>query len=120
MIRDEKGQSIVETALVIPLLLLLIIGIVDVGKIIYTHSTLQYITQQTAREATLGRNVSELEQFANQQANNSRVSIQPDITSSGDSVTVKIQSEIEPLIPFDKLFPSNSITLSSTSTVRIE
>ena len=49
------GLSIVETALAIPILLLLIFGIVDVGRVLFAHMTFQHAVREAGRFAVTGR-----------------------------------------------------------------
>lgn len=49
--RGQRSQSIVEFALVAPLLLLLLFGIVDFGRGIYTYITLDQAVNEGARTA---------------------------------------------------------------------
>lgn len=53
MRQRRKGQSIVEMALVLPILLLLVFGIVDLGWYIYGYSTLYQAARNGAREASM-------------------------------------------------------------------
>ena len=46
--RRDLGQSLVEFALVIPIFLLVLVGLIDMGRAVYTNNTLA----QAAREAT--------------------------------------------------------------------
>jgi Flp pilus assembly protein TadG len=46
--RKEKGQSLVELALVFTLLLLLLTGIIDLGSMFYTYTALQDTAQEGA------------------------------------------------------------------------
>ena len=46
--QSEKGQSLVELALVLTLLLLLLTGIIDLGSMFYTYTALQDTTQEGA------------------------------------------------------------------------
>jgi len=46
--RSRGGQTLVEFALVLPIFLLLIFGLIDVGRLVYMNSTMS----QAAREAT--------------------------------------------------------------------
>jgi hypothetical protein len=49
--RGERSQSMVEFAIVAPLLLLLLFGIVDFGRIIYIYVTLNQAVNEGARAA---------------------------------------------------------------------
>ena len=46
--KQPRGQSVVEFALVLPLFVLLVLGLIDMGRFVYLNSTLS----QDAREAT--------------------------------------------------------------------
>jgi Flp pilus assembly protein TadG len=50
--RRDHGQSLVEFSLVLPLLLLLIMGVVDVSRIYFAYLTLEEAVQEGATYAT--------------------------------------------------------------------
>jgi TadE-like protein len=50
-LRSQRSQSMVEFAIVAPLLLLLIFGIVDFGRVIYVYITLNQAVNEAARVA---------------------------------------------------------------------
>lgn len=49
--RSQRSQSIVEFALVAPVLLMLLFGVVDFGRVIYTYITLNQAVNEGARTA---------------------------------------------------------------------
>lgn len=51
--RNERGVTVVEFALVAPVLCLVLLGAFDVSHTLYTRATLQGIVQKTARDSTL-------------------------------------------------------------------
>ncbi|QDX24984.1 pilus assembly protein [Sphingomonas suaedae] len=51
--RDESGATIVEFAMVAPVLGFVLLGAFDVAHTLYTRATLQGIVQKTARDSTL-------------------------------------------------------------------
>lgn len=53
LLRDERGATIVEFALIAPVLLLTVLGIFDLGHNMYTTSMLQGAIQQAARNSTI-------------------------------------------------------------------
>ncbi|MFA6670791.1 MAG: TadE/TadG family type IV pilus assembly protein, partial [Bacillota bacterium] len=59
--RDSGGQALVETALVIPLLLLLLMGIIQFGLIFNTDFILTNASRAGARAAMLGKSDTEIE-----------------------------------------------------------
>jgi hypothetical protein len=56
--RVRRGVSLVETALAIPLLLLLVFGTVDLGRILFGHLTLQHAVREAGRFAVTGRTLA--------------------------------------------------------------
>ena len=48
---DQDGQGLVEIALVLPVFLLILFGILDVGRAVYTNSTLSQAAREGARLA---------------------------------------------------------------------
>lgn len=51
----QRGQTIVEFALVAPLFFLLIFGVIDFGRLFYTQMTLQHALREAGRFAVTGR-----------------------------------------------------------------
>lgn len=127
MVKNEKGQAIVEFALVIPLLLLLIVGIVDLGRVLYSYSTLHFTAQETVRLGGFGYDDSEITAFAKNNftagdATKLTVTITPaaEDRKSGEYVTVTLEYPVDPIVPFASEVFSGPIQLSSDSTIRIE
>ena len=55
--KSERGQSLVEFALVVPVLLLLLFGIIDFGASFLTASlTIDHAGREAARAASIGEN----------------------------------------------------------------
>jgi Flp pilus assembly protein TadG len=52
LISDERGSSIVELAIVFPILLLLFVGVAEIGRLFYTYTTLAKATKMGARFLT--------------------------------------------------------------------
>ena len=50
-LRSERSQSIVEFALIAPVLLVLLFGIIDFGRLIYVYATLNQAVNEGARTA---------------------------------------------------------------------
>lgn len=55
-VKNEKGQSLVEYAMVLPLLLLLIFGIIDFGRYFHAYLTVDHAGREAARAASVGKN----------------------------------------------------------------
>ena len=53
-IRNERGQSMLEMAIVLPLLLSIVFGIIEFGNIYSTQIRLNNVARQAARTAVVG------------------------------------------------------------------
>jgi Flp pilus assembly protein TadG len=126
MIRKEEGQSLTEFALLVPLLLLLICGILDFGRVMYAYLHLNMAAQETVRLAGLGKGDSEITTFAKNyeqlgNANLLQVTISPLKASrkSGDYVKVTLSYTLSYLTPMiSNILPKPIITVDST--IRVE
>jgi Flp pilus assembly protein TadG len=56
-VRDTRGQSLVETALVLPLLLILVLGIADLGRLGYYSIAVSQATRNAAAYAAVNPSV---------------------------------------------------------------
>ena len=125
--KNEKGQSMVEFALVIPVLLLIVIGIIEFGFMFSSYLTLTNASREAVRYISLGgddvgailraNNVA-----VNTDPNRMVVTISP--TSSnrdrGDSVTVEINYDYDFLTPFMDVLLGNNFNLKVKATMRVE
>jgi hypothetical protein len=53
LFRDRSGQSLVEFALVFPIFMLLLFGLIDGGRLVYQHSVLSQAAREGARLASV-------------------------------------------------------------------
>ncbi|MDC3413649.1 pilus assembly protein [Aquibacillus sp. 3ASR75-11] len=127
MIRNEKGQSLVEMTLIIPVLLFVLLGVFDLGRTLYTYTNLQFTGQETVRIGGLGGTDEEITQFAYDEFNAGdsamlKVNIDPtqDTRASGDYITVTLSYPIQPITPLIGTFLPDPILLRVDSTIRVE
>ncbi|WP_064092021.1 TadE/TadG family type IV pilus assembly protein [Rossellomorea aquimaris] len=127
MVKNESGQSIVEMALVLPVLLLLLVGIIDLGRLLYSYSHLHLATQETVRLGGLGQGDGEMIQFARNYISfpdstllDVNISPAEGGRESGDYMTVQLSYPFEPFTPFvDQLF-TGPVQIQTDSTIRVE
>ena len=62
--RSRRGQTIVEFALILPIFVLLLVGIIDFGRAVYASSTVQNAARQAIRVGIVDQNASVIEQAA--------------------------------------------------------
>lgn len=122
----ESGQSLVEFALVLPLLLLLICGIFDLGRLMFAYTSLNMTAQEAVRIGGLGGDDDEIIQYAEDHlrvgdASTLQVIITPgdSVRDSGDNITVKLTYELPLITPIiSNIIPAP--ILSADSTIRVE
>jgi len=56
--RGQRGQSLVETALVLPILLIILMGIFDFGRAIFAYNAVSNSAREAARLAIVNQNVA--------------------------------------------------------------
>lgn len=126
MIKQQKGQSLVEFALVLPLLLMLICGIVDLGRLLFAYSSLNMTTQEAVRMGGLGKTDAEIIAYAKSHvsvgdASKLIVTITPKQSArkSGQDVTVTLKYSLPWITPLmTNIIPAP--VLSTDSTIRVE
>lgn len=125
-----RGQSLVEVALVLPLLVILFLGIAEVGFFLYAHVQISNAAREGARQASLCRmnancfgggftlqDTVEAAVFAEARSlqlstTNSSVSVQPDnlsmVPAVGQPLTVTVTYTHTPpfISDFVPMFPS--------------
>lgn len=93
--KKDKGQSLVEFALVIPFFLFLVFAIIYAGMLFHDYSTLTGIARSAAREAAIveGTNYSGIQTFYEQQSRNTLTTLYTLKSSSPISIANETQSD---------------------------
>jgi Flp pilus assembly protein TadG len=53
VIADRRGTTVIEVAIVFPVLVLMLLGIIEFGRALWTQNSLQYAVEQAARCASV-------------------------------------------------------------------
>ncbi|MBI0577633.1 pilus assembly protein [Neobacillus cucumis] len=123
--KSEKGQSLVEFALIIPMLMLLLFGIIDFARIFHVYLTMDHAGREAARAASIGKDDSTIKSTAVFDASNiglttDKITITPTGTrSSGSNVNITITYPITFLTPLIGNIVG-PITLKDTTVMRVE
>ena len=121
---SQKGQSLVEFAMVLPLLVLLLFGITDFGRIFHAYLTIDHAGREAARVASIGKDNTTVKSTAVNDATGigltvGQVEITPATRTSGTDVTVTITYPITFLTPVIGSIVG-PITLEDTTVMRVE
>lgn len=133
--RKEDGQALVEFALVLPLLLLILCGIIDFGWMFYSQLSVQNACREGARyacvhsadgEAAVQSSVKTMVQTSiPKNLDNANLYVDVDYINDADptsgDVKVTVRAELEFLTPvLGTLYHNNKRTLSDTVTMKVE
>jgi Flp pilus assembly protein TadG len=131
---SDRGQALVEFALVLPLLILLMVGLFDLGRAVYADSTLSNAARVGSRVAIVNQNVSQIQAAAATKAAaldllpaDVSVSFRSDPTNPSSTCSpmrigcvafVTVTYQYHPAVPIEGLV--GPIVLTSTSSQRVE
>lgn len=125
--RKQKGQAILELALVLPIILIIFCGIVDFGRILHAKEQLNLVAQEAVRLGGLGKSDSEVTAFVMDKAtlkdkDTIALSFTPKYANrkSGDYLTLKITYEVKYITPFMNVILPSPCIIDAESTIRVE
>jgi Flp pilus assembly protein TadG len=129
---DEKGTSLVEFALVLPVLMLVLFGLLDFAKAFNYWNDQTHLAAEGARWAVVNSNPGggqSLQQYLQQQADTSElrglatvcISFPSGTSNVGDPVNVTVKSRYT-WLPFvsSKAGLSPTTTITGSATMRLE
>jgi Flp pilus assembly protein TadG len=129
---DERGAAIVEFAIVVPILLILVMGIIDFGRLNAVAASMAAAARDGARQAATATDLTDATQLSSIRA---RVvgAFQPlggaALTSSNVTVTLNASQNVvvtvsgytyRPITPIATLIGMQTITLNRSATFRWE
>lgn len=122
----EEGQAIVEAALVIPLFILILCGILDFGWIFYNQLNVNNYSREGARYAIVNSEKADLTSAVTNEvrlisgaADPETISVSVSIVNSED-VQVTVTKTVKVLTPIAGIFvPDQVVKIKSTSVMRI-
>ncbi|RDU34659.1 hypothetical protein DRW41_22275 [Neobacillus piezotolerans] len=125
--KSEKGQSMVETALIIPLLMIILFGIVDFGRIFHVYLSMDHAGREGARVASISSEDDDIEKaiiaaMAGTDTSKLNIDIKPEGKAnrpSGIEVEIALTYDIDFITPFVNPL-AKSLKLSDTTVMRVE
>lgn len=127
IIKNEKGQSLVEFAILLPFILLILLGILEFGIILNSYLTIHNAAREGARLGIVGGSNMEIENLIveispNLDAENIIVNITPTEGSRkfGGTLTVEVEYNYQVTIPIISNIINNLVVLEAQTSMRIE
>ena len=126
-LKNNKGQALVEFAIILPILLLLLMGIFQFGMMLNTHLTIENASREGARVGIVGSTDAEIQNLIiaispilNPQ--DLTLTITPDETNrnSGDTLTVKVTYNYKLNVPIISSLFNDVVVLNGQTSMRIE
>jgi len=123
ILRKEDGQSMVEMAICLPVLLLIVMGICDFGWLFYNKMGVENASREGARlaivnadSACVATDVTAAAKAACMGSTDTTVTL----VISGDDASVTVTKDVRVLTPLAGIFVGGqTVTLSSTTKMRI-
>ncbi len=117
--QEEAGQSAVEFALVLPMMLLLILGLLQLGVMVRDQMMVLGSAREGARQATVTPDRGLIEQAAGRAAPGLRLAVQVDRgTARGEPARVSVKASPVRLPLVGQMV--GGLTLKGSATMRIE
>ena len=134
--RGERGAAAVEFALVLPILMMLVFGIIDFGYVINRDTMLNNATREGVRAASVGASAAEVEAVVKSGLPGMSTAVTVSVTclkptgaacasyaadaTSGGTAIVKVDYTHYWITPIGQIFSGKTVKLSKTSRMRIE
>ena len=126
-LKNQKGQAMVEFALILPVLLLLIMGIAEFGMMFNAYLSVQNATREGARIGIVGATNEEMEERILETSpalkdDRITITIEPgdNTRNSGETLRVLVNYDYQMTVPFISILFGGSVNLSGESSMRIE
>ena len=127
---NESGQSLVELALFLPILLLLVLGIIQFGVILGGQITVTSAAREGARTAVVGGDDGEVKErvkdFAKtlllEELDDNDITITPDQNNrvSGGELSVHVSGRVPIIVPTFGILSGSEFSVTSEAVMRVE
>jgi len=126
-INNRKGQAMVEFVLILPVFLLLLLGMVDLSRVISANFVIENATRSAARVGVVSISDTDIVTAIEDGTDSlDETTITYIITpsegtrGSGDELSVEINYTVDILTPIISNVLGNSIPISGKTTMRVE
>jgi Flp pilus assembly protein TadG len=127
ILKNNKGQSLVELAILLPVLLLILMGIFEFGRVMNNYLIITQLAREGARAASVGKEDTEIIQVINSFSNTLdtsklTVNISPEISSRkrGTDVTVTVGYDVDIIVPIIETLVPDPLHIEAQTIMRVE
>ncbi|MBK5241508.1 MAG: pilus assembly protein [Clostridium sp.] len=126
-LKNEKGQSLVEFSILLPILLLVLMGILEFGLMLNSYLTINNSAREGARLGIVAGSDSEISELITNisptlDTENLIINITPSDGSrkSGETLTVEVVYDYQVTIPIISNILNDVVVLKAQTSMRIE
>lgn len=126
-LENQKGQALVEFAIILPILLMLVMGILQFGMMLNSYLTIENAAREGARAGIIGSSDVEIQNLIidtspSLDPKNLTVSITPTETNrkSGDTLIVKVTYNYNLIVPIISSLFNDVVVLNGQTSMRVE
>lgn len=127
LLGEKRGQALVELALVLPLLILLLMGTIEFGRIFHSYLVITNASREGARAGVVGADDSGIRTKVKNVASSlsltdSQITITPSQGSRarGVPLTVQVNYSVNLVTPVLDIVMPNPFPLTASTTMRVE
>lgn len=120
LVKSNKGQELVEYALIAPLLILLLLGIMEFAMVILSYNTIANVAREGARFAVAANNQDQIDGSASElcsAASNGIIATACSTALSLDPSRVRISTTLNSDVYQDEVFPVIDVQVTYTHTL---
>jgi len=124
---NNRGQSIVELAILLPVLVMIMLGILQLGLVFNAYTMISNGAREGARTASVGGDdVAVLAATGNNTTSLDQANLTVNITpsagsrTSGNAVVVNLSYDVDVIVPLIGGIIGDPIQLNASSTMRVE
>lgn len=125
--RDQRGQAMVELALVLPILLVLFMVVVEFGRVFHAYLIITNASREGARIAVVGKSDVDITARVGETASEldstklqAIVTPIPSDRKTGELCTVEVKYQVLLAFPLFEKFLPNPLPIASSTTMRVE
>lgn len=126
-VKDEKGQSLVEFSIILPIVVLVLMGMIEFGLMLNSYLMVENASREGARTGIVGSTDMEIVSqitVVSPGLKNDRLTVNITPTESqrksGDTLTVSVTYNYQMTVPIISNLFSNPIQLRAQTSMRME
>lgn len=127
ILSTKKGQSIIETALIMPIIILILMGIIDFGLLFNNYLVITNASREGARSAAVGSTDSKvidtvisITSTLDQTKMTTSIYPSESLRKNGDQVTVTVDYDYYLLTPVISAIIPNPVHIKGKTVMRVE